>query len=251
MATPAVRILVHDGFCCQHSTNFRQLSSDGFVGFIGIQSGKFTGFFCLMTSRIHTNQNTNIIVLLANFVVLYAVARCRMNASGTAFQRNMIADNHRRKTIIQRMLGLHAFQLIAPEGTNGFIFRNASSLHGCSNQFQCHAIICIANFYQGVFIIRTYTNCQITRNGPSSCSPNYKGNLIQGNAQLGEKSLIIRYGKLYVNRLTRIVFVFNLSFCQSSVTIRAPVYRLQALIHIAAFCHFAKDFYLSCFIFRL
>ena len=226
MAAPAVRILVDNFFCCQHCADFCQLCCNGTVCFIGIHAFKFAGFLCLAALCVHADQNANIVIVLADFKVLYAIARCCMYTTGTAFQRNVIAHNNRRKSVIERMLCLHVLQFAAHKGAYGFVLGDAGSLHGRRNQFRSHAVIFISNPNQGIFISRAYADCQVARNCPGSCCPDYEVDLFLCNAQLSKQPLVICYLKFHIDGIAGIVFIFDFCFCQCGVAVRAPVYRL-------------------------
>jgi len=251
VATPAVRILMDNPFSCQHCSTFYQLCSNCLVCLLGVHAFKFASFCGLLAVCIHANQNADFIIILADFKVFYTIAWSGMNTTCTAFQCNMVTDNDHGIPVIQRVLGLDVFQFAAHECADGFIIGDTSRFHGRCNQFYCHAVIFQTSLYEGVFIIRANANSEIARNGPGSRCPDNEVNLLRVNAQLREHTLVIHYLELYIDRITWIVFIFNFCFCQGSLAIRTPVYRLQALVHIATLCHFAKDFHLSCFIFRL
>ena len=251
VAAPAVRILVDDLFGCQHCADLGQLCSNGTVCLIGIHTLELACLFGLASLVVYADQNADIVVILADLKVLDAVARCSVYAAGTALQCDVVAHDDRRKAIVQRVLGLHVLQLAAHESTNGLIFGDAGSLHGCGNQLGCHAVIFITHMYQCVLICRTNADCQVARNGPGSGCPDDEVDLLLVDAQLGKQTLVIGYLELDIDGITRIVLVLDLSFCQCSVTVRTPVNRLQSLVHIATLCHLAEHLDLTSLILRL
>ena len=238
-------------FCCQHCTNFCQLRSDCTVCRIGVHAFKLAGFLGLASLVVYADQNANVVIVLADFKVFYTIARCSMNTASTAFQCYMITDNYRRKTVIQRVLSFDMFQFCTSEAADHFVFGNTSCFHCCRNQFRSHAVVFFADLDQCVVIRRSHTNCKVARNGPCCGCPDNKVNLFFGNSQLCKQSLVVSHLKFHIDRITRIVFVFDFSFCQCGVAVRAPVNRLQSLVHVTAFCHFTEYFDLTCFIFRL
>ena len=251
MATPAVRILVDDLLGCQHCADFGQLCSDCTVCLIGVHALEFACLFGLTTLIVNTYQDADVIVILADLKVLDTIARCSVYASGTAFQCNMIAYDYRRKAVIQRMLGLDVFQFCTGETADHFIFCDAGCFHGCADQFCCHAVVLVADLYQRIIVGRTNADRQVTRDCPGSGCPDHEVDLFLFDAQLCEQTLVVSYLELYIDRIARIILILDLCLCQSGVAVRAPVNRFQALIHIATLCHFAKDFYLACLVFRL
>ena len=249
VATPAVGVLVHDVRTGKHRTGLYQPCRNGFVCFCGIQSGKFTSFCGLTTLVVHADQNADLVIILADLKVLHAVARCRVDASGTAFQCHMIPHDDHGIPVIQRVLGLHIFQLAALEGADGFIFRNARSLHGLRHKLLRHYIIFVVGMHQGISILRSHADRQVARDRPGGGGPDHEID-VPGDAGCRKHALVIRNTELHINRLARIVLVLDLRLCQRRIAIRAPIYRLKTLVHVPVLRHLAEHLHLPCLILR-
>ena len=63
---------------------------------------------------VHRHNDRNFgIVIVADVIVFDAVARSRVNAAGTAFQRNVIAHDDERCAVDERVRRLHILKVAA------------------------------------------------------------------------------------------------------------------------------------------
>ena len=170
-----------------------------------------------------------------------------MNTAGTGFQCNVLAYNNQRITVNQRMLGGHILQLGALDGTDNFIGVNACRCCNRGNQVGSQNInLTIRNLHKGILKVRVQRNCQVARQGPGGGGPDYEVYVVSGADDRADLALIVLDSELHINGFALCVLVFNFSFSQSGLIMRAPVNRLQTLIDVALLCHFAKYFNLLC-----
>ena len=80
----------------------------------------------------------------------------------------------------------------------------------------------------------------VARKRPGRGRPNDEIGLAEV-AESRKQALIVVNLELDVDRLTGILSIFDLRFGQCRFVGRAPIHRLQALINIAFFIHFAED----------
>ena len=84
------------------------------VRFLGRQACKLTRFLGHLAMAVHRHNNRNFgIVIVADVIVFDAVARSRVNAAGTAFQRNVVAHNDERCAVDERVRRLHILKIAA------------------------------------------------------------------------------------------------------------------------------------------
>ena len=231
----------------KHVSGFFQFLCDCFICIIGLESCKFAGFLGQATFVVNRNDDGNFRIMVnADFKVLYTVSRSGMNTSCTGIQCNMVTDNNQRITVKEWMLANNVLQIFTSYRTDQFIITDGCSFHCSRSKLFCHDVVFAVCFYCAVFIVRTKADCHVTRQSPGGCGPDYKEGLCRINAQSRQFTFVIFYCKFYIDGEARIFFVLNFSFCQCSVTVRAPVNWFEALVNIAFLSHVSEDFDLFC-----
>ena len=105
-----------DFFNGEQCVKLCELGQDGFVGIIGGESAELARFFGKLAVAVHRNDYRNFgIMVHADFKVLYAVSRSGVNAAGTAFKSNMVADDDGAYSVDKRMTVFDILKLLALE----------------------------------------------------------------------------------------------------------------------------------------
>ena len=111
-----MRILVDNFFNGEQCVKLCELGQDGFVRIIGGESAELARFFGKLAVAVHRNDYRNFgIMVHADFKVLYAVTGSSVNAAGTAFKSNMVADDDGAYSVDKRMTVFDILKLLALE----------------------------------------------------------------------------------------------------------------------------------------
>ncbi len=147
------------------------------------------------------------------------------------------------------MAASHILQLTAGTGSKNLVAADFCSLHRSLYQLFRHHIIFTIGRNHTVFKCRTNTDRQVARQGPSGGGPDHKIGLAQvfGAERFQLAALIIDYIEFDIDRMARILGIFNLRFCKRGIAGRTPVDRFQPLIDIPLVGHCAKYFHLTRF----
>ena len=93
MAAPAVGILMLDVHLTHHSAGSSQVGQNGLVGCPHALTSVLAGQLGQVTAVVYRHGDGHLRILLADVEVVHAVAACGMDAAGTAFQRDVVAQN--------------------------------------------------------------------------------------------------------------------------------------------------------------
>ena len=230
-----------------------ELGQDGFVRIIGGKSAEFARFFCKLAVAVHRNDYRNFgIMIYANLKVLHAVSRSGMNAAGTAFESDMVADDDGAYPVDKRMTILDILKLLALKGRFGNgIFGNLCGFHCAFNKLFCHDVVFAVCVYRNIFILRTEADCKVARQSPCGGGPNYEIGLIKLGIERGKLAAVVFDFEFYINRVAGILRILYLRFRKCGFAFRAPINRLQTFIDEVLLCHFAENADLLGFVLRL
>ena len=78
-----------------------QLDGNGFIGFVGGQTGKLPGFLGELAVAVHRDDDGQFGVILADFKVLHTETGCGVDAAGAAVQGDVVAHNHQRLAVVE------------------------------------------------------------------------------------------------------------------------------------------------------
>ena len=144
------------------------------------------------------------------------------------------------------MLRLHIFEVAPFKGGNHFIIGLLSLFHSAFHQRRGHHIIFVPAFDQGIFKFRAQANGNVAGQGPRGRGPNDEIGLGKVNSLCRKQALVVRHTELYIDGIAGVFCIFDLCFRQGSLTLRAPIHRLEALVDIALCRHLCKDLDLLC-----
>ena len=257
LTTPAVSILVMNGFLSEKHTCMSQFGNTGSFRFPSRFSfDKFARFFCHAALIIdRTNdlllQLACIFIFLVNFKVIDTVAGSGMNAACTCIERDVASFKHVYRAVIEfpRMSECRHIPFFARHFTAGkFVIFNLAIRHSRRSKFLIHEII-----FVGIEIMHPYIskfridgNIQVRRNGPRRSRPDDRKKFRQIDPFRPE-IFNIQSREFYINGRRFSVLIFDFRFCQRRFTVRAPVNRFLALVNIAFIGHFTENFNLPCF----
>ena len=183
--------------------------------------------------------------------VVHTVSGSGVNAAGTAVQCNMIAEDQDGLAVQERMSTLHILQLAALDSTDDLIFLDAGFLHYIGSQLLGNYIVLSLAFpvclEQCIVKVGSQADGNVCRQGPGGRSPDHHIGLARHSAHGEQLTLVVGYFKLDINRIAGIIGILNFSLSQGSAAVRAPVYRLQALVDVTLLCHLAEDLHLTGF----
>ena len=185
-------------------------------------------------------------MVVADVIVLHAVAGRRMDAAGAALERDVIADDDDRRAVEERMRRLHVFELAALERAEHRVFGLAAGLHGRLHQRRRHYIALIAGLHERIFKLGTDADRDVCRQRPRRRCPDYKVGVFEVCAELREQALIVRHTEFDVNGVARILRIFDFRFGKRRFALGAPVDWLQALVDEALRRHLGEDLDLLC-----
>ena len=168
-----------------------------------------------------------------------------MNASGTAFEGYVIADDNVRGAVEERMSGFHTLKLGTDDSSDYLIVVDLCGGHSRFVKSVGHNIIFVARLNEAVIKGRTYTDGHVAGQSPGGGGPYYKISVIKVGAKSLKLSKVVGHLKFNIDGMAGILGIFDLGLGQSGIALRAPVDRFKSLIDVSLVGHFGKDLDLS------
>ncbi len=208
-----------------------EFALEQFTGFVGV-----TAFFIDRAEDVQ-------MVLKSGQIVDIAVARSRMDRSGTCFQIDVVAQDDEGFPVVvfrERMLAFSVFEIASFSHTQDRSKGNAAVCGDLVHQVFGHDQDFSLIFHPGIFKVRVQADSDVCRDGPGRRRPHqHEGFLSFGS--LRRQAVILDKRHLDVNGRRLLIGVLDFCLGQSRFAVRAPVYGLLALVDIAFMRHFAKD----------
>ncbi len=219
------------------------MPQDGPVGLVGRQARELPARFGgHAAAAVHRDDDGKVgVVVVADLEVLDAVAGSGVHAAGAALQRDVVAHNHERGAVEERVGGLHILQLGALEGRDDLVLGLPRFLHGGFIQRGRHHEPLVPAADQRILELRADADGHVGGKGPRRRRPDHEIGVRQVGALRGEQPLVVRHAELDVDGIARVLGILDLRLGEGGFVVRAPVDRLQALIDIALEGHFAED----------
>ena len=121
LVAPAVHVAVFDGGVLQQRANFCQLVDDDRVGLPHIHAAEERQVGSKAAIALHRRQDVLVVhaVLLAGVEVVQTVGRRGVHDAGTGVETDIVGNENRRQTVVQRMAESNALQRRARTAGNG------------------------------------------------------------------------------------------------------------------------------------
>ena len=253
MAAPAVRVLMLDVHLTHDSTGLGQIGQNGLVGSPHALTCILTGQLGQIAAIVHGDGDGHLRILLADVEVVHAVAACGMDTAGTAFQRDVIAQND--PALLGQVDVVVAHQLELGTGdrlAHDLVVLDVAGIHDALDQFGGHDVELIADLDEGVLELAVQADCLVSGQSPSGGGPDDEVGLVHRDAVLCQHTVgVLRDVETHEDGIAVVLAVLDLGLCQSRAAVRAPVHGLQALVDVALLCHLAKNLDLACLELRL
>ena len=216
-----------------------QIFQNGFVGFVIAQSGKFAGFFGLVSAVVHRDQRRQFIAA-AGDVIVGAETAGGVHASGAAIHGDVIGNHHKAIPIQKRVLRGHVFKVLPLERSKNLPILNAGGFHGLfAKRLGKNIGFAVLGARQHVAFHRVQGNCLVAGKRPACCRPNDEigfGKI----ANARKFALVVLDAELDIDGGAGVGLILDFRLGKRGFIVGAPVNRLHALIDIAAAIHFAK-----------
>ena len=253
MAAPAVRVLMLDVQLAHHGTGSGQVGQDGLVGCPDTLTCVLAGQVGQVAAIVHGDGDGHLGVLLADVEVVHAVAACGMNAAGTAFQRDVVAQDDPAFLGQIDVVVTHELELSAADRlAHDLVVLDVAGVHDALDQIGGHDVVLLADLDEGVLKLAVEADGLVGGQSPGGGGPDHKVGLVHRDAVLCQHTVgVLRDMETDEDGIAVVLTVLDLSLSQSGTAVRAPVHGLQALVDVALLGHLAKDLDLACLKLRL
>ena len=243
MAAPAVGVLVLDVHLPHHSAGSSQVGQNGLVGCPHALTSVLAGQLGQITAVIHGHRDGHLRILLADVEVVHAVTACGMNAAGTAFQRDVVAQNDPALLGQVDVVITHQLELSAGNGlAHNLIVLDVAGVHDALDQIGGHDVVLLADLDEGVLELTVQADGLVGGQGPGGGGPDDEVGLLHRDAVLCQNAVgVLRDVEADEDRVALVLAVLDLSLSQSGAAVGTPVDRLQTLVDIALLGHLAED----------
>ena len=189
-------------------------------------------------------SNIRQIILPARFIVLKTVGGSCVHAPGSRVYGNIVCQNDQAVPVEERVPCLHKFGMSSLKFMDDLIIPEARKAHNVVKKRPGH-YICLSRRYARKHILlgRIQRNCEVARQRPGGRGPYDKKELVKV-ADARELAQVVSHLEFDIYGFDRIVLVLYLGFCQCSLVMGAPIYRLEAFIDIPLLIHLPEDLYL-------
>jgi len=205
---------------------------------VDMNTGKFAGRVGVGTVGLHQVQCAQT-VGLTDHKVFHAVIRRGVNGTGTGIGGDVITEDHRHLTVIDRMLELQQLQRCAVAGCQHFKLVHTPARHDVIHHFgsQDHAIHTLlgVRFHQRIIQSTVDRHRLVGGNGPGRGGPDHHRyrRLTGSGAEQCQHLVLIDEGKTHIYGGGGLVLIFHFGFSQCGLTDHTPVDRLVALHQMA------------------
>ena len=236
-----------------HSARSSQVGQNGLVGCPHTLASVLTGQLGQVTTVVHRHGDRHLRILLADVEVVHAVAACGVHTAGTAFQRDVVAQNDPALLGQVDVVVAHQLELSAGNGlAHDLVVLDVAGVHDALDQIGGHDVVLLADLDEGVLELTVQADSLVGGQGPGGGGPDDEIGLIHGDAVLCQNTVrILRDVETHKDRIAVVLAVLDLGFCQRGAAVRAPVHGLEALVDVALLGHLAEDLDLTRFKLRL
>ena len=251
MATPAMRVAVADLARSHERALLAQPIDDDGVGVIGIQTRERAGILGEHAIVVDGHEDGDI-ELQAHQVVVLAMARGGMDATGTGVERDMVAVDDLALEVLADGAGIgKAAELRALEydgltvlAAHQRVILPAGDLGDFLDELLGEDNVATVDLDHDVVGVGHQADSGVGRKGPRRSGPDEHVGITGGaggfeNAGHGVKL------ELHVNGRGNLVGIFDFRLGQSRVTLLAPVDGLTAAIHLALEVHIAENLHVA------
>lgn len=159
--------------------------ADGFVGIVGLHASEWACFFGEHAVVVERRKDWQMVAAADN-IVIDAVARCGVNATGTCIEGDMGAVDDEAVAIEEWMAADEVFEVFAePFPFDGVIFWQADLLDDGLDEFFCENIALAIKIQQLIFKFRIQADGFVGWQGPWGGGPDHEVCIFFGEFSLG------------------------------------------------------------------
>ena len=221
---------------------FFHIGGDDRVGFFHDQTGIFAGILrvaALIIDRDHHLRTVG----EAGLIVNVAETGRGVHAAGAVLGGDVIRQHQQGCLGQERMIGQHVLKEAAGVGLHDLIFGNAALFHDRFHKvFGKDIALTVGSLHDGVTDVRMQRDADVAGQRPGRGGPDQEEELFL--VQMTQLAQIIVDGELHVNRIDRILVIFDLRLGESGLVVIAPVNRLEALVDMPVAVHLSEDAHL-------
>ena len=237
MATPAMRVAVHDVDMSDERALLAQPLDDLRVGLVGGKARPLR--HVIGEAAVIVNRHDGVDAELhANLVVVDAMAGSRVNGAGARVEGDMLAPDDAARVLVQNGADIRdVAELVALHGDglairlNDAIALPASDLGDSLDHVLREHHELAVSLDEAVIDVGTQRHSGVRRQRPRRGGPNKHVGALEVDAGLGESSRNVVELEVHVNRRRRLVGIFDFGLGECGVAMRAPMNGLAAAVH--------------------
>ena len=247
MATPAMRVAVADLARSHERALLAQPIDDDGVGVIGIQTRERAGILGEHAIVVDGHEDGDI-ELQAHQVVVLAVARSSVDATGTGVERDVVAVDDLALEVLADGAGIGKTAQLGALEHDGLtvlaahqrVILPAGDLGDFLDELLGEDDVAAVDLDHDVVGVGHQADGGVGRKGPRRGGPDKHVGIARGACGLEDAGHGVKL-ELHVNGRRNLVGIFDFGLGQSRVALLAPMDRLAATVDLALEVHIAED----------